>query len=173
MSKKHFVIVGSGIVGLYAANYLLNNGQRVTLIESASEVGGLLRTIKNKHGDEFSVGVHYALSSGIKEIDKILFNRMDNRWTLFNDSLPEGNYFSGKLNCETGCIDARTMPLADYRKGVIDLLDSISKQKEIYQNMSDYLEYRYGLHFSDKIFKPLIKKFTKTATDEQTTEAQA
>jgi phytoene dehydrogenase-like protein len=40
MSQIHIVIVGAGINGLVAANYLLRSGCRVTMIERAARVGG-------------------------------------------------------------------------------------------------------------------------------------
>ena len=44
MSKK-YVIVGGGIAGLFSALLLSKQGHKVTVVEKAGEVGGLLRSI--------------------------------------------------------------------------------------------------------------------------------
>jgi hypothetical protein len=55
MSKK-VVIVGGGIAGLTSAHELLKKGFEVHLFESTSELGGLAKAIRNKHGviEEYS-----------------------------------------------------------------------------------------------------------------------
>ena len=48
--KKKIVIIGAGINGLVAANYLQRNGFQVTLIERKSKIGGAVSTDSFKHG---------------------------------------------------------------------------------------------------------------------------
>jgi phytoene dehydrogenase-like protein len=62
MNKPHIVIIGAGINGLVAANYLQRSGCRVTMIERAERVGGAcISEIANVDGQT----QHYALGASV------------------------------------------------------------------------------------------------------------
>ena len=54
---QHFIVLGGGIAGLTAGLELLKTGQRVTLIEKGTVVGGLARTFE-RDGFRFDIGGH-------------------------------------------------------------------------------------------------------------------
>lgn len=55
---RDVIVIGSGISGLGAALQLARNGRSVTLLESQSEAGGLIKLIK-QDGYSFDVGLQY------------------------------------------------------------------------------------------------------------------
>ncbi|MBF0531714.1 MAG: NAD(P)/FAD-dependent oxidoreductase [Candidatus Omnitrophica bacterium] len=65
------VIIGAGIGGLICANYLIQSGLKVAIVEQHFQVGGYCTSFQRK-GYNFDIGVHYL--SGIKRgvLGKIL-----------------------------------------------------------------------------------------------------
>ncbi len=57
-SKKHTIVVGSGISGLTAALLLAKNGRQVTLVEKLPHIGGFLNRF-NRGGLRFDTGFHF------------------------------------------------------------------------------------------------------------------
>lgn len=54
---KHFVILGAGVCGLYAAITALRKGHKVTLLEKEDQVGGLAAS-HERNGNFYDIGVH-------------------------------------------------------------------------------------------------------------------
>ena len=57
-SKKHTIVVGSGISGLTAALLLAKKGRQVTLVEKLPHIGGFLNRF-NRGGLRFDTGFHF------------------------------------------------------------------------------------------------------------------
>jgi len=71
-NSRHVNIIGGGIAGLLAATELSRNGAKVTLFESAAELGGRART---RHADGFFLnqGPHALYIAGAfkRELDRL------------------------------------------------------------------------------------------------------
>lgn len=93
MALKDFIVLGAGVSGLTVAFELLKKGEKVTVIEKDSNVGGLSRTL-NLNGTPIDYGPHL-FHSAHKEI-------VDYWRSLVGSSLVEkefyaGNYQKGKI----------------------------------------------------------------------------
>ncbi|HCJ12176.1 MAG: phytoene dehydrogenase [Verrucomicrobia bacterium GWF2_51_19] len=58
MDKYDTIVIGSGLAGLTAANYLAKMGERVLLVEQHFQLGGLAAWFKRKGGHIFDVSLH-------------------------------------------------------------------------------------------------------------------
>ncbi len=69
--QKQAVVVGSGLAGLTAANYLAKGGRKVTVFEKSSHPGGRAVT-KEQDGFYLNLGPHalYCLGEGVKVLDE-------------------------------------------------------------------------------------------------------
>ena len=69
------VIIGGGITGLLAAHVLAQrkDGRSVMVIESADNVGGLLRSFDYGEFGHFDHGTHIMAETGETQLDKLLF----------------------------------------------------------------------------------------------------
>lgn len=75
---KNIVILGAGPCGLSAAWKLSQEGNKVTIIEKESQVGGLCRTVSHK-GFHFDLGGHRFISKNtnlINEISELMGNNL-------------------------------------------------------------------------------------------------
>lgn len=64
MKNVDVAIIGGGISGLTAANYLARAGLSVILIEKSNQLGGRARTVKKKNGVFFNLGLHAFYQDG-------------------------------------------------------------------------------------------------------------
>lgn len=161
--QEHAVIVGGGIAGLSAGILLTKQFSHVTLVEKEPELGGLLRS-SYQDGYAFDYGIHYALSTGNDTVNHLLFGDLGPQdWHIFTDSLPEGNYFQGKLHAGSGCIDARSLPEHLFKQGLAELL--ATRDVENPATLHERFLSLYGETFTREIFTPIVEKFTRHAPD--------
>ena len=64
------VVAGAGLSGLFAAKRLRSRGYDVAIVNAAPQVGGLLSSVEHD-GYIFDHGIHYAIATGIEEIDRL------------------------------------------------------------------------------------------------------
>ena len=135
-------------------------GHDVHLIERDARVGGLFRSTRYPGGPAYDMGIHYAIETGVAELDSVLFDELaEDEWHIFSDSLPEGHVFGGRLNVESGCIDARALPDDLYARGLVELLDCRDASANV-RTLAEELETEYGPTFTEYIFRPVMRKLT-------------
>ncbi|MCZ2721217.1 NAD(P)-binding protein [Marinomonas sp. 15G1-11] len=154
---KTCAVVGGGICGITASILLRRYYDRVVLIEQSSSLGGLLNSVTDEAGHFYDQGTHIPASTGINEIDEILFNHphFETNWHPLNP-LKTGNYFAGKWDLETQTIDARKLDSTLYTQGIGEFM-SLTESSEA-DNIEQYLCETLGVVFYQYLSKPIIKK---------------
>lgn len=159
-SGAQTVVVGGGLAGIVSARLLAENGQKVSLVEREDTCGGLLRSLSTDGEFTFDYGTHFALTTGIDALDEMLFEDMSHdEWHIFTGSLKEGHYFNGHFYGESGCPDVRTLPAQIYRQGVAELM-SATPATTVPENLEVSLLASFGKTFTNKVFRPVMRKFT-------------
>lgn len=152
-------MVGGGLAGLCSAGMLERRGYQVELIEPAAEVGGLLGGALDSQGNSFDYGTHVLEDSGIPEIDEILNGGLDQSdgWNVFA-SCPSTTYFGGESS-DVGFVDTRSLPTDEYDKGLEELLE-LPEPKDGFSCLEDQLKDTFGETFVEKVFAPILFKFS-------------
>jgi protoporphyrinogen oxidase len=173
MDETDYLIVGAGISGLTAALTLLHKcpGAKVTILDSASEAGGLLRSVRyDKHCFDF--GTHIPELSNNAELNSLLFPADKcagwNRLT----GLKTGNYFAGKMNDQSQFLDV-TNQTEWFHTALYELLQTSAETQETYPNLEVFSQLRYGRCITERVFTPLMTKFTGTPLSSLSAKAPA
>lgn len=154
---KTCIVVGGGVCGLTASILLKKRYDRVLLVEQGTAVGGLLSSVKDDKGNIYDQGTHIPVTTGIQEVDDILFNFENNeiQWHQFQ-RLETGNYFAGSWDLETQTIDARKLNKDVYHIGIGEFLSSVLPSSAI--DIETYLEETLGPTFYENLAMPVINK---------------
>ncbi len=157
MAKKNIIIIGSGITGLLAS-HLLKSKYNTYIIENTKNIGGLLSSIKFKNM-YFDYGTHIAFKINHKELDKILFDKLNKKdWNIFKKSVKEGIYNFGKLDKSSGTLDGRNLSKKLISKAQNEIL--LKKKKRNFNNLSERLLSQYGKTLTNNIYKKAVKKIS-------------
>jgi protoporphyrinogen oxidase len=156
--KENIIIAGGGISGLLSA-YLLseNKNYKVHIVEKSNECGGLLKSFDYGKYGKFDYGAHNIIETGIKELDKILFNLLPKDEWHISDAINNqirplsGIIFNGKLQKNSPYVDLRFHK--NKEKLTADFLKNFEKNKDV-KKTSAY-EYAKSL-FGKKIVKEVI-----------------
>ena len=166
-NAKNAVIVGGGIAGLFAGLLIARAGQHlVHLVERDTRVGGLLQSTRYRGRLNYDKGIHYAVETGNTKIDSILFEGMsEDKWHVFRTSLPQGNVFGGRLNSDSGCIDARVLAADLQARGLVEILDGRAAPADV-PHLAEALEAEYGPTYTEHIFRPVMRKLAGRALEQ-------
>ena len=155
---KTCVIAGGGIVGMLSALLAAERYERVWLVEKARAFGGLLGSFE-RNGAIYDFGTHVPARTGIVDLDRILYGDPATMAAHFHllPYLRSENFFGGRWNESSPLIDARTLPAADYARGVLELLLAPGAQQGE-TNLRRYLLATFGDTFTAKIYAPVVNK---------------
>ena len=135
------IIIGSGIGGLTAANYLASSGLSVVVFEQHNQIGGYCSSFSRK-GFSFDVGVHYlgaANQSGtlgkiIQEFeigDRLQFNSVDIPYRFFLKDFPVIDILSGT---DRRCLEGLIAAFPNEEKNLIKFISFL--RKDFYTSLS-------------------------------------
>jgi glycine/D-amino acid oxidase-like deaminating enzyme len=107
------VVTGGGLGGIAAALCLAEAGWSVTLLEAGPQFAAGW-TSHTADDEEWDAGLRVPAESGIAWADDLLFRTPPGapRWNRLGRIAREGAITGGRLNPETGCLDARVLPAA-------------------------------------------------------------
>lgn len=154
--KKNIIVIGGGILGIFCALYFKKKNKNVTLIEQNNKIGGLFNSIESKNRIFYDHGCHFARETGVKKIDRLLFNFIDEREWRILGNLKYRGFYKSKLSKSFGALDARLLKKKDYLRSIKEFL-RIKKLKNNYKNLSTQLVNTFGNTITEKIFKPIIE----------------
>ena len=157
--SKTFVVVGAGLPGIAASLALANAGREVVLIDSAPEIGGLLRSYE-VDGFAFDYGTHFANRTGIADLDELLFGSIEGEWLEF-PVLRAGNVWNGTINSISDNPDLNSLGPERHDRCLAELLAAPGwrGQREP-DNAREFLTAEYGPALVAGFFDPVLKKFT-------------
>ena len=154
-------VVGGGITGITSALLYARQGHQVSLVEAAPELGGLYRTALEAEGFAFDFGSHLPLSTGIEELDTLLFGGLSpDAWWSFDDSLREYGYHLGRLNEYSNCLDARQLPPEEYERAVLEFLALPPGRDPRAATLEELLPQTHGTVITEKLYRPVLHKLT-------------
>lgn len=162
-------VVGGGLAGIAAAFFARRQGKAVTLIESAPNLGGLLRSHHREGMGWFDFGTHLLGKTGIDEIDSEFFDGLaeDEDW-INHECCPAGVYFRDQLSL-SGFVDVRALEQDVYETGFREFL-SLEENYE-FENLREATEGTFGSVFADEVFEPIARKFFGESLNELTPDA--
>jgi len=134
-NKYDIVIIGAGIAGLVAGNYLVDKGLRVLMVEQAKYPGGCACSF-TRNGYRFDAAVHWISQAGQGGIvrlildefglsDKVRFNRLPRPASIIT--------LNGRLDLEfgrKGLVDAFSRAYPDEASAIAALWDETDATKE-------------------------------------------
>lgn len=151
------IVVGGGIGGIVSALLLKRHYDNVLLVERAAVPGGLLRTSHTRDGLSFDFGTHFIATTGLDDLDELLFDFVNAEdWYEF-DYLKAGHYHGGLLNGNSTFIDARSLPRQTYLEGLEQMLLA-TPSDETPVNLEQQLDDTYGVIFRTQLFTPVLQK---------------
>lgn len=161
----HNIVLGGGIAGLVASYLLAKQGKKnIVLIETAENVGGLLRSFEYENVGCFDYGTHYFASIYPEEIQELMWETLpDDEWSVMEgvESDVSGIYYNQQLQKEVLFVDIRNFGESKYKKYLGELFAHFNS-KQINQNnivsAKDYLEQNYGSCITSEIFEPILQK---------------
>lgn len=155
--KENYIVIGGGVASLYTSIFLTKRGHQVTLIDSADEVGGLLRSFKNEFGDEFDYGSHFLRDTGIPEMDAVLFESLPEGSFSRLGNLFIGTYFRDQFYEGSPFINANLLSESDNKKGMSELME-LPVNEGPYQTCYEYNLHRFGPTYTEKMMREPIEK---------------
>jgi protoporphyrinogen oxidase len=153
------LVVGAGLPGIAASLALAGRGDEVVLLDSAPEIGGLLRSYE-VDGFFYDYGTHFANRTGIAELDEFLFGGFESEWIEF-PALRAGNFWNGVLNEANDNPDLNTLGRNGHDRCLAELLTAPGwGGDKTPEDARQYLLAEYGPSLVDRFFDPVFKKFT-------------
>jgi phytoene dehydrogenase-like protein len=134
-NKYDIVIIGAGIAGLVAGNYLVDSGRRVLIVEQAKYPGGCACSF-TRNGYRFDAAVHWISQAGQGGIVKLILDEfgLSDRVKFHRLPRPASIITSnGKLDLEfgkKGLVDAFSRAYPDEARSIATLWDETDATKE-------------------------------------------
>lgn len=158
------VVVGAGLPGIAASLALARAGFDVVLIDSAPEIGGLLRSYEVEES-VFDFGTHFANRTGIDDLDELLFGGVESEWVEF-PVLRAGNVLNGVFNGVSDNPNLNALGQAGHDRCLAELLAAPGWSELREPNTArEYLLSEFGFTLVEKFFDPVLKKFTGLSSD--------
>ena len=155
---SEIVIVGASLAGFVSGLVLSARGHQVTFVDTAERPGGLLGSIANETGESFDFGAHFLRETGDAELDAEVFpSEIRDRLFAF-DYLHAGCHFRGQLRAESAFVDARVLPITEYQRGMLELLECWPAADARYAHLDAQLQSTFGSGFTESIFRPALQK---------------
>ena len=159
MSNKKVSIVGAGIAGIIAAYFEAKKGYSVTLVDSDTRAGGLLKS-DFLNGKYFDYGTHILSQTGEEELDDLIFSDFNPQNCFISNKINVANYFNKTMDNKSCYVNAATIDEDLFNKGCMELLRTEEFPKG--DNLEEFLLNKFGKIFYEEIFMPVTIKYIGT-----------
>lgn len=167
MSSPTFTILGSGVAGLGAANYLADQGLRARIYDARSRPGGLTTSHTTDDGFNFDEGVHISFTTN--ERVKELFAKGTNQ-----------NFESGKVYCNNlwkdhwikhpAQVNLNGLPTDLVVNCIKDFVAASTNPEPKIDNYEDWLNAAFGATFAKTFPAVYTVKYHTTEAKNLTTD---
>lgn len=172
MSKKPYVVVGGGPVGLMLASYLATvRRHEVVVVEQQAQLGGLYSGMQTPWG-LIDQGVHIPQETGNPDVDALFFEAMpEEHWHMLTGARRDiaGNVFAGRLDVDSIYPDLRQLPRDDYLRCLAGLMNSASVSHQGFgeaRNLKAFLDDRFGAYCTERVFDIIVRKIWRLPADQ-------
>lgn len=147
--ERPVIIVGAGMAGLTAANFLRKNNIPFILYEAGNKIAGLATSFKDKEGFSYDFGAHF------------ITNRLANAVGIGNECklvkyYGESVWVNGKTYAYPfGLIKIPRMSISWFQ----NQLRSLTKKNEV-SSAADWFRNRYGKVLANEIAIPLLESWS-------------
>ncbi len=164
------VIVGGGIAGLTAALLLAEKDFRVKLIESAPDLGGLLRSHTRGQWGEFDHGTHVFSETGLEELDAVLFAELRGSpdW-IGHPHCTQDTFFSNRRQ-QSSFLDVRLLGTELHDRAWQEM-QALSPPEQSPTTLAESVASAYGPTLEKHVFSPVMQKMFGTGLDELASDA--
>ena len=153
-SKKPIAIIGAGIAGLTAADFLKKNNVPFVLFEGGKKIAGLATSFRDTDGFTYDFGAHF------------ITNRLANAVGVSADCrlvkhYGEAVWIQGKsYNYPFGLAAIPRMTWSWFKEQF-----NTSSQKKHPQSAAEWFRYRYGKVLADEVALPLLEAWSGAPAD--------
>jgi protoporphyrinogen oxidase len=157
------IVVGGGIAGLAAANLAADCGIKVTLLEAAPTVGGLLRSLTLPGGQMVDHGTHILTHTGNTAIDQTLMDVLAADEVCELPGFIPGQFRYGHTQDRKMWLDLGH-PDADQRRLLEADLERATEMLEVRgpvappANCAEWVERNLGGRILHEVYTPLLQK---------------
>ncbi len=148
-SDKPVIIIGGGIAGLTAANYLRSQNVPFILYEAGSKIAGLATSFKDAEGFSYDFGAHFITNRLAKAVGIIDDCRIVKHYG-------ESVWIKGKsYNYPFGLVVIPRLTISWFKSQ----LKSLGKNNKP-QSAADWFRKKYGIALADEIALPLLEAWS-------------
>ncbi len=157
-TKKPIAIIGAGIAGLTAADYLNQRGEKFILFEAGKKIAGLATSFKDDEGFSHDFGAHFITN---RLADAIGIGSECHTVKYYGESV----WLDGKTyRYPFGLVRIPRMMFS----GIISKVRSMSNGRKV-QTAAEWFRSRYGNALADEVALPLIEAWSGTSADQLST----
>jgi protoporphyrinogen oxidase len=152
------VIVGGGVVGVFAALYArqLSSAAQIVLIDHDVRLGGLLRSEMHPNGLQFDSGTHILSWTGVPAIDSLLFDDLPAKnWHIFEGPFRDlsGLFVANEVREASPFLSARSSGIPSERL----LRAARQGGPSLPNSLMSYLTKRFGSVVSNEVFRAPLR----------------
>ncbi|WP_283772452.1 NAD(P)/FAD-dependent oxidoreductase [Bradyrhizobium sp. sBnM-33] len=167
MKDSGFVILGSGVAGLGAANALNEEGIRPRLYDSRAKPGGLTSSFDSGDGFVFDEGVHISFTDNPR-VKELFAKSVDGQYEVGHVYC--NNYWRGHWIKHPAQVNLHGLPVALVVNCIKDFVEASNNPKPVIQNYEDWLLAAFGRTFTENFPAIYTVKYHTTEARNMTTD---
>ena len=167
MKESGYVILGSGVAGLGAANALQEEGIKPRLYEARPRPGGLTSSYDAGDGFVFDEGVHISFTTNPR-VKELFAKSVDDKFEVGNVYC--NNYWQGHWIKHPAQVNLYGLPADLVVNCIMDFVAANAVQEPVINNYEDWLYAAFGKTFTETFPAKYTVKYHTTEAKNMTTD---